>query len=86
MLLILADSVELKFQRAFDSPETARQAGDRLKKLGVKFGLIMAPCICTKVDESTFHEALNTFGRWAERAKLAGCDRAYNHIWPEVII
>lgn len=67
---------------AFGTLEAARQAGECLKNLGMKFGLIMAPCDMYKVDDSTFQEALDTFGRWAERAKLAGCDRAYNHIWP----
>lgn len=67
---------------AFGTLEAAREAGKRLKDIGMRFGLIMAPCDLYKVDDFTFQRALGTFGKWAERAKLAGCDRAYNHIWP----
>lgn len=67
---------------AFGSVSAAKEAGKRLESLGMKWGLIMAPCDMYKVDDQTFENAVITFGQWAERAGAAGCTRAYNHIWP----
>lgn len=67
---------------AFDTMNQAREAGYRLAGLGMRFGLIMAPCDMYKVDDRTFAENLKVFAQWAQRAKTAGCSRAYNHIWP----
>lgn len=67
---------------AFETREAAREAAKRMDDLGMRFGLIMAPCDMYKVDDETFREALVTFSRWAELARIAGCTRAFNHIWP----
>jgi sugar phosphate isomerase/epimerase len=67
---------------AFEKPEAARDAAKRMNDLGMHFGLIMAPCDMYKVDDDAFGKALLTFGRWAELASIAGCTRAFNHIWP----
>lgn len=67
---------------AFGTPEAAREAKKRMDSLGMRFGLIMAPCDMYKVDDDTFEKALDTFEEWSWRAALAGCTRAYNHIWP----
>lgn len=69
-------------QGAFGTEEAAREASKRMEEMGMKFGLIMAPCDMYKVDDATFGAALQTFGKWARLAKIAGCSRAYNHIWP----
>ena len=67
---------------AFGNPDAAESASKRMDDLGMRFGLIMAPCDMYKVDDSTFNKALKTFGEWAKLARMAGCTRAYNHIWP----
>ncbi|MDO4475172.1 MAG: sugar phosphate isomerase/epimerase [Lachnospiraceae bacterium] len=67
---------------AFGSLENAREQGKRLADMGMRFGLMMAPCDMFKVDDPTFEEALAQWARWLERAKAAGCDSAYNHLWP----
>lgn len=67
---------------AFGSIEAARQAGDYLSNIGMRFGLMMAPCDMFRVDDQTFDKALDQWDRWLERAAAAGCSRAYNHFWP----
>lgn len=67
---------------AFETVEKAREAGYRLAGLGMKWGLIMAPCDLYKVDDAAFAAGLKTFAEWAKCARAAGCTRAYNHIWP----
>jgi len=67
---------------AFGSVEKAREAGKKLESLGMKWGLMMAPCDMFKADESQFEEALDQWDRWLERARAAGCTKAYNHFWP----
>jgi len=67
---------------AFETPVAAKNAAKRLDDLGMRFGLIMAPCDMYRVDDDTFKQALETFKSWAELAHIAGCTRAFNHIWP----
>ncbi|MEY8351974.1 sugar phosphate isomerase/epimerase [Lachnospiraceae bacterium 54-53] len=67
---------------AFGSVEKARLAGERLKRCGMKWGLMMAPCDMYRVSDGEFEAGLKQWGRWLERARAAGCTRAYNHIWP----
>ena len=67
---------------AFDTDEAARDARQRMEDLGMRFGLIMAPADMYKIPDEDFDKAAVEFGRWAHRAALAGCSRAYNHVWP----
>jgi sugar phosphate isomerase/epimerase len=67
---------------AFENINAAKNAAKRMNDMGMQFGLIMAPCDMYKVDDATFNNALKTFGKWAKLARIAGCARAYNHIWP----
>ena len=67
---------------AFGTDEAAREARTMMAGLGMRFGLIMAPADMYKISDGEFGEKVKEFGQWAHRAKLAGCDRAYNHIWP----
>lgn len=67
---------------AFGTPEAAVAAREKMADLDMRFGLIMAPCDMYKVEDGEFQKALQLFSEWARLAKLAGCDRAYNHIWP----
>ena len=67
---------------AFETPDAAKSAAKRMGDIGMRFGLIMAPCDMFKIDDSSFNTALKKFGNWARLARIAGCTRAYNHIWP----
>lgn len=67
---------------AFGSVEAAREAGQYLESIGMRFGLMMAPCDMFKVEDAEFDKALSQWARWLERARAAGCHRAYNHFWP----
>ena len=67
---------------AFGSVEAAREQGKRLTDMGMRWGLMMAPCDMFKVSDEEFETALDQWARWLERAKAAGCDKAYNHLWP----
>mgnify|MGYP005757621269 CR=1 FL=1 len=67
---------------AFDSDEAACCASNKMSDMGLRFGLIVAPADMYKIDDVEFDAKLLQFGQWAHRAKLAGCHRAYNHIWP----
>lgn len=67
---------------AFETREKAASQAKRMHDLDMRFGLIMTPCDMYKVDDATFEDALATLGRWAELASIAGCTRAFNHIWP----
>lgn len=67
---------------AFGSIAAAREAGKRLESLGMKWGLMMAPCDMFLVGHQQFEIALTQWGRWLERARAAGCSKAYNHFWP----
>lgn len=69
-------------QGAFGTADAAKDSSKRMEDMGMKFGLIMAPCDMYKVDDAAFNKALQTFGKWANLARIAGCTRAYNHIWP----
>lgn len=66
---------------AFDTDEAAIQARTMMSDMGMRFGLIMAPADMYKIPDSEFDGCVKEFGQWAHRAKLAGCGRAYNHIW-----
>lgn len=66
---------------AFETDGAAAQARIRMGELGMRFGLIMAPADMYKIPDSEFDRRVTEFGQWAHRAKLAGCSRAYNHIW-----
>ena len=66
---------------AFDTDAAAREARQRMADLGMRFGLIMAPADMYRIPDEDFDQTVLEFGQWAHRAKLAGCDRAYNHIW-----
>ncbi|MDO4619314.1 MAG: sugar phosphate isomerase/epimerase [Lachnospiraceae bacterium] len=66
----------------FSSVEAAREAGKRLEDIGMRWGLMMAPCDMFKVDDAEFDRALAQWARWLERARASGCSRAYNHFWP----
>lgn len=65
----------------FGTDEAAAQARTRMEDLGMRFGLIMAPTDMYKIPDSEFDSRVTEFGQWAHRAELAGCSRAYNHIW-----
>ena len=67
---------------AFNTPKAAAEAAKRMDELKMCFGLIMAPCDMYKVDDIEFEQSLKTFDKWAKLAQIAGCKRAYNHIWP----
>ncbi|MBS6397653.1 MAG: sugar phosphate isomerase/epimerase [Clostridiales bacterium] len=67
---------------AFGSVERAKEEGKRLTNLGMKWGLMMAPCDMYKVCDEEFEQAVEQWARWLERARAAGCTRAYNHFWP----
>ena len=67
---------------AFGSIEKAREEGKRLEQMGMRWGLMMCPVDMYKVDDQTFDTALDQWARWLERARAAGCSRAYNHFWP----
>ncbi|HWR10316.1 MAG TPA: TIM barrel protein [Rectinemataceae bacterium] len=67
---------------AFETVEKARTEGARLAGLGMRWGLIMAPCDLYRVPDDAFEAALKQFAQWVSRARAAGCARAYNHIWP----
>lgn len=67
---------------AFETEERARDEGARLASLGMRWGLIMAPCDLYKVPDEAFKKALKQVAQWVPRARAAGCRRAYNHIWP----
>lgn len=67
---------------AFETKKAAHEASKRMADLGMHFGLIMAPADMYRVNENAFKDALSTWNRWAELARVAGCTRAYNHIWP----
>lgn len=67
---------------AFGSIKNAREAGKILEDLGMRWGLMMAPCDMFKVCDEEFEAALKQWARWLERAREAGCKRAYNHFWP----
>ena len=67
---------------AFGSVEKAREEGKRLESMGMKWGLMMAPCDMYKVSDEEFDQAVDQWARWLERARAAGCTRAYNHFWP----
>lgn len=67
---------------AFGSIEKAKEEGKRLASLGMRFSLMMAPCDMFRVDDQIFSESLMQWARWLERARAAGCSRAYNHFWP----
>lgn len=67
---------------AFGSVEKAREEGKKLADLGMKWGLMMAPCDMFRVGDEEFQTALEQWARWLERARAAGCTRAYNHLWP----
>ena len=67
---------------AFESDEGAAKARAVMEGLGMRFGLIMAPADMYKIADDEFQKRVLEFGEWAHRAKIAGCDRAYNHIWP----
>lgn len=66
---------------AFGSVEAAKEAKKVLDDNGMHFGLIMTPCDMYKVDDEEFEKALNVYEEWAYLARIAGCTRAYNHIW-----
>lgn len=67
---------------AFGSIEAAKEAGKRLESMGMKWGLMMTPCDMFLVGDKQFEEGLKQWARWLERARAAGCRRAYNHFWP----
>jgi len=67
---------------AFGSVENAKEQGKRLENMGMRWGLMMAPCDMFKVSDEEFVRALDQWAKWLERARAAGCDRAYNHLWP----
>lgn len=67
---------------AFGSIEKAKEAGEILKSFGLKWGLMMCPCDMFRVGDGEFESGLGTWSRWIERARAAGCTRAYNHFWP----
>jgi sugar phosphate isomerase/epimerase len=85
---LLAAAVAAGFQGievpagAFGNADAARRAKDRMSELGMRFGLIMAPCDLYRVSDDEFENGLRQFDEWSRLAKIAGCDRAYNHIWP----
>lgn len=66
---------------AFDTDQAAAQARVKMEDLGMRFGLIMAPADMYKIPDEEFDARVVEFGQWAHRASLAGCSRAYNHIW-----
>lgn len=67
---------------AFHSVEAAKGAGKILEDMGMKWGLMMAPCDMFLVEDEEFEAGLAQWARWLERARAAGCTRAYNHFWP----
>ncbi|MCD8121608.1 MAG: sugar phosphate isomerase/epimerase [Clostridiales bacterium] len=67
---------------AFGSVENAREQGRKLADMGMRWGLMMAPCDMFKVSDEEFSAAIEQWARWLERARAAGCDKAYNHLWP----
>ncbi|MDR1766014.1 MAG: sugar phosphate isomerase/epimerase [Lachnospiraceae bacterium] len=67
---------------AFGSVPAAKDAGKALAGQGMRFGLMMAPCDMFKAEDAVFEEALAQWARWLERARAAGCTKAYNHFWP----
>ena len=67
---------------AFGSVEKAREAGKVLESRGMKWGLMMGPCDMFRAGDEEFDKALEQWARWLERARAAGCSRAYNHFWP----
>ena len=67
---------------AFGSVEKAREAGKVLESRGMKWGLMMGPCDMFREGDEEFDKALEQWARWLERARAAGCSRAYNHFWP----
>lgn len=75
------DAIEVP-AHAFGSVEAAKEAGKRLESMGMKWGLMMCPCDMYLVDDAQFETALEQWARWLERARAAGCYRAYNHFWP----
>ena len=84
---LLASAAKIGFEGievpagAFDTMERARAEGSRLAGLGMRFGLIMAPCDLYRVPDEAFRDALKLVAQWVPRARAAGCTRAYNHIW-----
>lgn len=67
---------------AFGTDAAAAEARKMMDDLGMRFGLIMAPTDMYKIPDNEFQKRVREFGEWAHRAKIAGCSRAYNHIWP----
>ena len=67
---------------AFDTDEAASEAREKMESIGMRFGLIMAPADMYKISDEEFADRVVEFGQWAHRPRLAGCSRAYNHIWP----
>lgn len=67
---------------AFGSVKAAQEEGKRLESLGLRWGLMMTPCDMFKVPDDEFETGLEQWARWLERARAAGCTRAYNHFWP----
>ena len=67
---------------AFETDAAAAEAGRVLADFGMRFGLIMAPADMYRIPDEEFPGRVREFGEWAHRARLAGCRRAYNHIWP----
>lgn len=67
---------------AFETDAGAAEARAKMEDLGMRFGLIMAPADMYKISDEEFADRVVEFGQWAHRAKIAGCSRAYNHIWP----
>ena len=53
-----------------------------MESLGLRWGLMMTPCDMFKVPDDEFETGLEQWARWLERARAAGCTRAYNHFWP----
>ena len=85
---LLQAAVQCGFQgievpaHAFGSIPAALEVGKRIEDLGLRWGLMMTPCDLFRVTDEEFERGLAQWTRWLERAKAAGCSRAYNHVWP----
>lgn len=60
----------------------ARELRRLIEDVGLRWGLFSLPCDFLRVDDERFEQGLAELETMLPWVEAAGCERAYNHVWP----